>query len=297
MRRLAAACLSFALLLPGGAPADILLTQADGSGLRLASPAARVITLAPNLAELMHAAGAGDRLIATVEYSNFPEAVRSLPRIGDAFRFDLERIMALRPDLVIAWDSGNPAAALARLEALGLPVWRTEIRRPRDIAGTLEAMARAAGLEGPVPAAVAATEKLGRLVDSHAGKSPVSYFYQVSAQPLFTLNGEHLVSQGLALCGGANIFAGEPVLAPQVTREAVLHADPDALIAPVLPDEPDPLAMWRTWPRLAAVARNAFIHLPADEISRATPRMLDSLETACARLDDIRRRDHEETVE
>jgi iron complex transport system substrate-binding protein len=295
MMRRQAAWLTVALFLPGFLGADISLPQARGPELQLERPASRVITLAPNLAEMMFAAGAGDRLIATVEFSDFPESASRLPRIGDAFRFDLEGIVSLAPDLVIAWDSGNPAAALQRLESLGLKVWRTEIRRPRDIADLLELMARATGLGTPVPEADAVIEKLAGLAARYAEKSPVSYFYQVSPQPLFTLNGEHLVSQGLELCGAVNIFASEPVLAPQVTREAVLVADPGVLIAPVMHDSDDPLEMWRSWPRLAAVRNQAFIHLPADEISRATPRVLDSLEMACGLLDDIRRNTNKES--
>ena len=289
MNLLKAAWLSSAIVFSGTATAGIVLPQAGGGELLITRPASRIVTLAPNLAEMLFAAGAGKQLIATVEYSNFPPPVRDLPRIGDAFRFDLERIVALEPDLVIAWESGNPTAALDRLESLGLKVWRTEIRQPGDIAGLLEAMARAAGLaQGPVPAAAAVREQLDRIIAGHHGKAPVSYFYQVSAQPLFTLNGEHLVSQGLRLCGGVNVFEGEPVLAPQVTREAVLVADPAVLIAPVLPDEDDPLDHWRTWPRLSAVRNKAFVYLPADEISRATPRFLDSLDTACKLLQGLR---------
>jgi iron complex transport system substrate-binding protein len=288
MTRFGAAWLGSALCFSGIGAADVSLPQADGTTLTLQSPAARVITLAPNLTELMFAAGAGERLVATVEFSDFPEPAARLPRIGDAFRFDLERILSLDPDLVIAWQSGNPPAALLRLESLGLRVWRTEIRRPGDIAALLESMARAMGLTGGVPAADAVRKKLARLAASNAGKPAVSYFYQVSPRPLFTLNGEHLVSRGLELCGAVNVFADEPVLAPQVTREAVLVADPDVLIAPVTPDGADPLAAWRSWPRLTAVVNDAFILLPADEISRATPRMLDSLETACGLLDETR---------
>jgi iron complex transport system substrate-binding protein len=271
------------------AVAGIALPQAEGEPLNISEPARRIVTLAPNLAELAFAAGAGERVVATVEYSDFPAAARELPRIGDAFRFDLERIVALQPDLIIAWSSGNPAAALARLEALGLRVWRTEIRQPEDIALLLEWIADAAGLESP-PAARQAREKLARLREAHAGKTTVSYFYQVSEQPLFTLNGAHLVSQGLAICAGQNIFADQPVLAPQVSREAVLLANPQALIAPTLPDQPDPLEHWRAWPRLRAVRSGAFIHLHADEISRATSRALDSLAEACTALDDVRLR-------
>jgi iron complex transport system substrate-binding protein len=274
------------LLVSATAGADIKLPQSDGTTLELKAPAERVITLAPNLAEMMFEAGAGANLIATVEYSNHPEQAGRLPRIGDAFRFDLERILALRPDLVIGWSSGNPAAALDRLESLGLKVWRTELRRPADIAGLLEHMALATGAgDAGFSSANAVRSRLDRLVEKYAGRGPVRYFYQVAERPLFTLNGEHIVSQGLALCGGVNVFAGEPALAPQVTREAVLLADPSVLIAPQVPGAADPLGHWREWPRLGAVKNGALILLSADRISRATPRMLDSLEIACNLLD------------
>ncbi len=273
------------------ARADISLPQSDGSTLLLESAAERVITLAPNLAEMMFDAGAGSRLLATVEYSNFPEPAAQLPRIGDAFRFDLEQIMALQPDLVIAWSSGNPQAALERLESLGLNVWRIELRQPADIATLLEniALATGAGKSG-TGAAQLLRQKLRRLSEKYAGKHPVRYFYQVAERPLFTLNGAHIVSQGLAMCGGENIFAGEPVLAPQVTRESVLLADPDVLIAPRVPETADPLDHWRSWPRLKAVQNGALVYLSADKISRATPRMLDSIELACTLLDRSRTR-------
>lgn len=269
--------------------AEISLPQSDGSVLTLDQPAQRVITLAPNIAEMMFEAGAGTRLLATVEYSNFPEAAAQLPRIGDAFRFDLERIMAFKPDLVIAWSSGNPAAALDRLESLGFQVWRTELRRPSDIAALLRNIALATGTgETGISAAEQVEKRLAALSDQYKDQRSVSYFYQVAERPLFTLNGTHIVSQGLELCGGVNIFADEPVLAPQVTREAVLVADPDVLFAPLIPDTPDPLEHWRSWPRLKAVSSGDLYHLEADKISRATPRMLDSLEIACTLLHQYR---------
>ncbi len=280
--------ISLGLLTSASALAGPELKQADGSLITLEQPAQRIITLSPHLAELAYAAGAGERLLATAEYSDFPHEAGNLPRIGDAFRFDLERIMALEPDLVIGWASGNPEAALSRLESLGIRVWRTEIQRPEDIANLLNQIAAAAGLPSP-PAAMEARKKLEQLKAAYAGKKTISYFYQVAQKPLFTLNGQHLVSQGLAICGAHNVFAAEGVLAPQVSREAVLLADPDVLIAPVLPDQADPLAHWLAWPRLSAVRNQAFILLPANEISRATGRTLDSFLVACRQLDTLRR--------
>lgn len=265
--------------------APIVLPQADGSTLELERPAATIVTLSPHLTELVYAAGAGDRLIATVAYSDYPPEASELPRVGDAFRIDLERVLTLRPDLVLAWESGNPRPAVARLRSLDIPTWTTEIRSPLEIAGMLELIGRAAGTE---PAARAAADemrqRIGELRRAHAGRSEVSYFYQVDPRPLYTIGGEHLIARSLALCGGRNVFAEAGLLAPQVTHEAVIAADPDAFLAPSTDSGANPLEAWREWPGLAAVQSGALYLLPADEISRATPRMLDAVATACSLL-------------
>jgi len=289
------ACL-LALVLGGLAPpagaSDIRLSQADGGPLSLAAPAKRVVTLAPNLAEGVFAAGAGTRLVATVEYSEFPPAAADLPRIGDAFRLDIERIVSLRPDLVMAWASGNPRQAIAQLRDLGLTVWTVEIRTPAGVADFIEDVGRATALpERAEPVAQELRRRLADLSKRYDGAPPVRYFYQVDAKPLFTINGEHLISRGLALCGGVNIFAHEPALAFQTSRESVIVADPRALLAPFVDGGADPLAAWRAWPGMQAVREGALLLLPADEISRATPRFLDSLEMACKLLDGLRARD------
>jgi iron complex transport system substrate-binding protein len=269
--------------------ADIELPQADGTVLVLPHAAQSIITLAPNLAELVFAAGSGDRLIATVEYSDYPQAAARLPRVGDAFRLDLEQILTLKPDLVIAWDSGNPQAAIARLRSLGMATWSIEIREPADIASVLEQIGVATGNTVAAGEAVARTRtKLEQLRQRYAGAAPVSYFYQVAANPLYTINGQHLVSRGFELCGGANIFQDAAMLAPQISHEAVIAADPQVLLASASPGEEHPLALWLAWPRMRAVRQGRMFTLPADEISRATPRTLDALAEGCRLLDESR---------
>ena len=257
--------------------------------LRLEEPARTLITLSPHLTELAFAAGAGSNILATVEYSEYPEAAAALPRIGDAFRLDLERILTLKPDLIVAWDSGNPRAAVASLGSLGLRVWSVEIRKPEEIASTLEWFGRAAGTsEVANTAAESIRERLAGLEAKYAGLEPVSYFYQVAPHPLYTINGEHIVSQALARCGGLNAFAGIPGLAPQVSHESVLASNPQALLAPALSAQDDPLAAWRQWTGMQAVQSGSLFLLSADEISRATPRMLDAVEVACRLLHQLR---------
>jgi iron complex transport system substrate-binding protein len=277
-------------LLAQPARADIVLPAADGVDLHLETPAARVITLSPNLAELVFAAGAGTRLVATVEYSDFPAGAAGLPRVGDAFRLDIESILALNPDLVIAWHSGTPGAAVEQLRLLGVPVWPVEIREPEEIALALENIGRATDTPKTAGKAAAAFRaRLQRLEQSHENLEPLDYFYQVDARPLFTINGAHLISRGLDLCGGRNIFNDEPALAFQVSHEAVIAADPDVLFAPSLPGNADPLLAWREWSTLKAVRHKRLFLLNADHVSRATPRWLDSIETACSLLESVRR--------
>ena len=284
--------LALLVALPAVTQAAIELTQPDGATLTLEAPAQRLITLSPHLAELVYAAGAGELLLATVEYSDFPDAAKRLPRVGDAFRLDVEAIVAYRPDLVIAWGSGNPDAALTQLEGLGLNVWAVEIRSPGEIAGTLRRIGAAAATNEPAERAARDLEqRLAALERHYAGATQLDYFYQVDRRPLFTINGQHLISQGLALCGGRNIFTDQPGLAFQVAHEAVITANPAALIAPFTEGRGDPLADWRQWPSMRAVRDEALFLLPADTISRATPRWFDSLELACTLLHGLRERE------
>jgi iron complex transport system substrate-binding protein len=280
-------------LLPAALPAkEIELPQADGSVLTLPRPAERLVTLAPHLAELVFAAGAGDLLVGSVSHSDHPPAVQDLPRVGDAFRIDLERMLALAPDLVIAWDSGNPGPALQAIENLGLPVWRTEVRELEQMSDLLLELGRATGRTATAGAAEQALRgRIGELRERHGGAGPVRYFYQVAERPLYTLNGRHLVSRALALCGGSNVFENLGSLAAQVSREAVLEADPDLMLAGRAPGESGagPLEAWRAWPRLRAVRSGELHYVDADRMNRATPRMLDSVEHVCDLFDRWRR--------
>jgi iron complex transport system substrate-binding protein len=271
-----------------------LLLQADGSVFNFAGTATRIITLSPHLAEIVYAAGAGDQLVATVEYSNYPEAANDIPRIGDAFRIDIERIIALRPDLVIAWDSGNPQAAVTQLRSLGLAVWSVEIDEPEEIADVLESLGQLTEQAEPSrSASMEIRQRLNTLSRQYAGVEALQYFYQIGNRPLFTINGNHLISKGLERCGGRNIFSHESGLAFQVSYESVIVADPDALFAPWQEDAPNPLDAWQDWPSMKAVRQQALFLLPADPVSRATPRFLDSLEMACKLLHQLRGRNAE----
>lgn len=275
--------------MPAWSAEPLELPQADDSTLKLETEAKRLITLSPSLAELVFKAGAGNHLLATVEYSDFPDEVQNLPRVGDAFRIDVERIHQLQPDLVLAWQSGNPEPALAQLETLGFKVWRIEILEPEQISEVIRLIGRAASTEAVAePTAEDIDNKIKSLKEQYRDAEIITYFYQVAREPLYTVNGDHLISRGFSMCGGKNIFADLPVLAPQVGFESVLLADPEVIIGPKITSQSDPFEQWRSWSRLSAVEKNQFFVLPSDSISRAGPRFIDAIILGCKMMNEYR---------
>jgi iron complex transport system substrate-binding protein len=252
---------------------------------------ARIVALSPHLAEIVYAAGAGDRLVAVVRYSDHPAAVRRLPSVGDAARFDAERLLALAPDLVLGWQSGNPAHELRRVERLGLPLFVTEARRLEDVPRLVRRVGAIAGSEDGAEAAAASFERsLAALRSRYRGLPRVRVFYEIWDRPLLTVNGRHLISDVIELCGGQNVFADAPVLTPAVSLEAVLAARPDVILGgSSAGGEARLAAQWSAAP-VAALREIASRYVSADLIQRQTPRILEGARIVCDHLHDVRTR-------
>ena len=293
LRAAARATLAVCVLACAGSAARALPVVDDrGSTIDLAGPARRIVSLAPHITELLFAAGAGDRIVATVAYSNFPEAARKLPRIGDAHALDLERLVGLKPDLVVAWAFGSAQPQIEVLKALGIAVYQDAPQDLDHIARSIERFGQLAGTGAVAgPAAARLRSRLADLRRRHAGRSEVSVFHQVWDRPLMTVGGRHLISQVLGLCGGRNVFAGLAAPAPHVAFEAVLEADPEVVVSA---GEGTPLAAglgaWLAWPQLRAVARGNLVVVEPDLISQPVPRLLDGAEQVCAALEAARKR-------
>lgn len=274
------------------AHAQIRVTDDVGIDVALPAPARRIVSLAPHVVELLFAAGAGARVVATVDYSDYPPEARAIPRIGGSGGLDLERIVALRPDLIVGWSSGNPRRTIERLRGFGFPIYLTEPRRLEDIARDLEHLGKLAGTE-PVAHQTAErfTSRYHALKARYAKRRSLRVFYQVLDPSLITVNGRHLISEILRLCGGENIFAALPVVAPVVSEEAVLEADPDVIVAGGTEESwSEWRPRWRRHAAMTAVKRDALYYIPAEILHRHTPRVLDGAEKVCAALDDARRK-------
>lgn len=272
------------------ARAEIVMTGVSGATIKLAAPARRIVSLAPHITELLFAAGAGSHVVGNVEYGDYPPAARSLTKVGGYSRLDLEAIVALKPDLVMAWQSGNAPAAVSRLLAMGLNVHLSESNRIEDIAGELERIGKLAGTEVTAnSAATAFRERYARLAARYGQRPPVTVFYQIWKQPLMTINRDQIISDAIRLCGGRNVFAHLPILAPTVTVEAVIAANPEAIVASGMGDSrPEWLDDWRRWSTLAAVTGDNLYFILPDLIQRHTPRILDGAEKLCIHLETVR---------
>ncbi len=256
---------------------------------RPAAPAAhRLLSLAPNLTELVYAAGAGDRLVGVVAYSDYPAAAQRVPLIGDAFRLDFERVMAVQPDLVLAWGSGTPRENVERLRALGLRVEPVPVDHLDEIPVALEKIGQWAGTTAVArPAAArfrAALAAQRQALAKHAGVPP-RVFIQIGRNPYYTVNDQHLIGEVVTLCGGRNVFGGLSQLAPVVGEEDIVATRPEVIL--VLDDGRDGGASakaWQRWRQLPAVRNGRVYTVDSNTVARATPRVLAGMAKVCAHL-------------
>lgn len=268
-----------------------------GNTVTLAAPAQRVISLAPHTTELIYAAGGGAKLVGAVAYSDYPPQALSVPRVGDNRALDLERIAALKPDLIVVWRHGNAQQQIDRLREMHIPLFFSEPHRLDDVATSLTRLGVLLGTQKAAQdAAQTYRREIAQLRARYAQRAPVSVFYEVWDQPLMTINGEHMISDVIALCGGRNVFAALHPLVPTLSTEAVLATNPDAIVTAsqgaTASDRPLPaLTRWRAWPQLHAVARGNLFAIDGDLLTRPGPRIAQGATQLCEDLDRARTRD------
>lgn len=263
-----------------------------GHKVKLSQPAQRIVSLAPSTTELLFSAGAGKQVVGVVSYSNFPEEAQRITSVGSYNQVDLESVLALNPDLVVAWYSGNSPAAIEQLKRLGIPVYLTETRYLEQLPVTVRKLGL---LTGHADSAEKIAEQLHQglvtLKQQYSQQRPVRVFYQVWDEPLITINQENLISQVIELCGGQNVFADLNSIAPRISVEAVLQANPDVIIASGMEEQrPEWLDAWQHWPSLNAVKQQQLHFIPPDLIQRQTPRVLQGAILMCQQLAQTRQR-------
>ena len=270
--------------------AEVAVVDDVGQKVALTSPAMRVVSLAPNITEILFFIGAGEQMVGAVEYSDFPPAARDLPVIGSHNRFDVEQILSLKPDLIVGWLSGNSLEDLEGLKRLGLPVFISE---PSTVEGIVSLMERLGALTGhqaqSLSQASAFRASFNASRETYSTRRQVSVFYQVWEQPIYTLNGDHVISQLISLCGGRNIFSDLKQLAPVVSLESVLARDPEVIVGGGIFGQTPPWAeRWQSWPTVRAVRNRHIYAVDSDHIARMGPRLAEGVEALCLVIDKAR---------
>ncbi len=274
----------------GAVQAEISVVDSTGATLILGQPAQRIVSLTPHLAELVFAVGAGDQLVGTVDYSDYPAAALKIPRVGAYNSISFEAIVNLSPDLVLAWRSGNGSATIARLRALGLKVYVDEPDSLAAIGASLGNLGQLAGTEREAKKAMTEyQQKLLELRRRYSQQRPLSVFYQIWNEPLLTINGEHLISKVITLCGGRNVFASALPLVPKLSVESVIALNPQVIVASGEEvQRREWLKAWQAWPMLDAVKFGRLYFVPASLLQRHTPRLLEGADLLCQQLDTAR---------
>jgi iron complex transport system substrate-binding protein len=247
--------------------------------------------MAPHATELLFAAGGGQRIVGVMNYSDYPAEAKSIPLVGSDSQIDIERVVALKPDLLIVWQSGNTARQIEQLARLGIPVFHSEPHRLEQVATSIERFGTLLGTETRASAAATSFRaQIARLAQRYGRAAPVRVFYQVWDRPLYTLNDQQIVSDAIRTCGGQNVFGNLAVIAPEVGVEAVLQQDPEAIVAG---DEHAPsdrgAGIWKPYASMTAVKRGNLFTLDGELLTRPGPRTAIGAARLCEKLDSARR--------
>jgi len=269
------------------APAVGAVTVHDdaGNAVTLDKPAMRVISMAPHVTETLFAAGGGSRIVGAVNYSDYPEAAKSIPRIGSNREIDMERVISMKPDLIVAWMHNNSERQIEMVRKLGVPVFLSD---PQKLEGIPDNVARLGQLMGTQavadPAAAELRRQLASLRSRYAGRPTVRTFYQVWDKPLYTLSGRHIITDALRLCGGENIFDKLTVTAPIVSIESVLQADPEAVFGTAEKNYGG-VNLWKPYASLTATRKDNLFTVDGNLLNRAGPRMIAGTAVLCEKLE------------
>jgi iron complex transport system substrate-binding protein len=277
---------------PAAAPAPIV--DDTGRAVPLAQSARRIVALAPGATALLFAAGAGDRVVATIRFADEPAAASRIPRLGDVQAIDFERLLALRPDVVVVTEAITSPLMVDRVRDLGLPIYTTRYTQLADIAPSIERLGRLAGTQ-PVARREAARlgAQLAALRATWSRRTPLRVLYQVWSPPIYTIGGAHIVTDALAVCGARNVFASERVAAPAVGVEAVIAQNPDVIVVSAPRAEATKWAAeWRAFPRLAATAAGHLYVFDDKRLDLMGPSAIDATAGLCRILEAARLQDH-----
>ncbi|MDX1729054.1 MAG: cobalamin-binding protein [Pseudoalteromonas tetraodonis] len=253
----------------------------------LADKPLRIVALAPHIVENLYAIGAGDLIVGTLDYADYPQEATKIERIGGYNGISIEKLLMLKPDMVIAWKSGNQAEDLAKIKRLGIELYLSDPRFIEGVASEILKLGQITGhIEQSKQVAETFTAKLNAIKVTQKDKTTLTGFYQLWPEPMMTVSKNTWINQLIETCQVTNVFANSDTDYPQISIENVIVTKPQVII---IPDEKSkrviPTVNWQQWPEIPAVKYEQFISVNADLLHRFTPRMLDGLAQMCDKVD------------
>jgi len=267
---------------PGAPSPGAVLVDDRGRVLSLPDAPKRIVSLAPHATELLFSAGLGARVVAIDRDSDHPPEALALPRVAALPQPSVERLLALRPDLVVAWGPGVRPGFVEQMAAFGVPVFVSEPRTLDDVADTLARFAAFGNAERDAGGFAA---RLSALRARWSSRDPVRVFVQIWASPLVTISDRDVIGDAIRSCGGINVAGTLPAAAPRIDIEAVLAARPRLIVAT---DSAETVSRWREIGLLAPEGPARFVHIDATALQRPGPRVLEAVEALCEAIDSVR---------
>jgi iron complex transport system substrate-binding protein len=269
------------------AKGPLTLTDDTGETLVLAAPAQRIVSLAPGATEMLFAAGAGDRIVATVMAADEPAAAKKILRIGDANALNYERLVALKPDAVVVWEDLTNRLVVESLRKIRMPLYFIRTKALADIPKSVRQLGRLAGTgEAAEKAAKAMDARIAAIGHRKVTGEPLRVFYMIWDEPLYTVGGRHVISDAIARCGGRNIFDDIAFPAPIVEMESVVKRDPDVMLLSAPPiTARDWRERWGRYSTIRAVQTRQILTFSDTRLDRMGSTAIDAVEDLCVQLD------------
>ena len=272
------------------APATRTVTDDSGTSVTVPADNCRMVSLAPGTTAMLFAAGAGQCVIGTIAHSDEPAEAAAVRVVGDAETLDFEQLLALRPSVVVVAVDVVQRVRIDRIRALGIPVYRVHVT---SLAQMPDSLRRLGALAHTEVAARQHAARFGADLDviraKYRDRAPVKVLYQIWDKPIYTIGGEHVISDALAVCGARNIFSDLTTAAPAVTREAAIVRDPDLIVISAPPAEANEwLAEWRKFPSVRAVREGRLESYLDERMDRMGPSVVQATASLCELVDRAR---------
>ncbi len=250
----------------------------------------RIIALSPSSVEMLFEIGVGDRIVGTVEYADFPEAAKKIPRLGNYAGVQIETIVAAKPDLIVAWKSGNKQSDLKKLKSLGLNIIYVDPKTLSAVSENMIKLGKAIGVEQKAnEAAEKFKQEYQAIKQRYASKNKVKVFYQLWHDPIRTVGDKSWVQSLIHDCNGDNVFKDSTAPYPVVSLESVIVKAPEIiLMSKHSHADKAKKQLWVKWKNLPAVKNNLMESIDGSTLLRAGPRAVIGFSDLCSKIDKAR---------